>query len=137
MGMTRVRKLKPRAALLVVGLQLATLLVLALSACSGAGGQEEAKARPLPLYPTGPKALRPGEYHSVKFKPPLSFKVGKGWINSGPEGGGQREVERLVGVFGAYSPECVEGKFCEVRARVFSEVRPLVYRWARKSQRLR
>jgi hypothetical protein len=64
----------------VVGL-LATLLVLALSACGGAGGQEEAKARSLPLYPTE-KALRPGEYHSVKFKPPLSFKVGKGWSNT-------------------------------------------------------
>jgi hypothetical protein len=56
---------------------LVTILVLALSACGG-GGQEKAKARPLPLYETA-KALRPGEYHSVKFKPPLSFKVGKGW----------------------------------------------------------
>jgi hypothetical protein len=81
MGMTRVRKLKPRAALLVVGLQLATLLVLALSSCGGAGGQEEAKARPLPLYPTE-NALHPGEYHSVKFKPPLSFEVGKGWSSA-------------------------------------------------------
>jgi hypothetical protein len=78
--MTRVRKLKPRAALLVVGLQLATLLVLALSACGGGSAQEAAKARPLPLYPTA-KALRPGEYHSVRFKPPLSFKLGKGWSN--------------------------------------------------------
>ena len=60
---------------------LVTLLVLALSACGGAGGQEEAKARSLPLYPTE-KPLRPGEYHSVKFKPPLSFKVGKGWSNT-------------------------------------------------------
>src|SRR5215208_8309854 len=78
MGMTRVRNLKPRAALLVVGL-LATLLGLALSACGGGGSaQEEAKARSLPLYPTE-NALHPGEYHSVKFKPPLSFKVGKGW----------------------------------------------------------
>jgi hypothetical protein len=78
MGMTRVSNLKARAALLVVGL-LVTLLILALSACGGAGGQEEAKARPLPLYE---KALSPGEYHSVKFKPPLSFHVGKGWSNT-------------------------------------------------------
>jgi hypothetical protein len=64
------------AALVVVG------LVLALGACGAAGGaKEEAKARSLPLYPTE-KALSPGEYHSVKFKPPLSFKVGKGWSNS-------------------------------------------------------
>ena len=57
------------------------LVILALSACGGAGGQEEAKARPLPLYPTA-KALRPGEYHSVKFKPALSFEVSKGWSNA-------------------------------------------------------
>jgi hypothetical protein len=82
MDMTRVRKLKPRAALLVVGLQLATLLVLALSACGGgSSAQEAAKARSLPLYPTE-NALRPGEYHSVKFKPPFSFEVGKGWSNT-------------------------------------------------------
>jgi hypothetical protein len=63
-----------------VGLLL-MLVILALSSCGGAGDQEEAKARPLPLYPTE-KALRPGEYHSVKFKPPLSFKLGKGWSNN-------------------------------------------------------
>src|SRR5215207_11539317 len=80
MGTTGVRNLKAWAALLVVGL-LVTLLVLALSACDGAGGQEQAKARPLPLDPTG-KALHPGEYHSVKFKPPHSFNVGKGWSNT-------------------------------------------------------
>src|SRR5215212_316646 len=80
MGMSGVSNLKARAALLVVGL-LGTLLVLTLSACGGAGGQEEAKSRPLPLYPTGPKALSPGEYHTVKFKPAFSFKVGKGWEN--------------------------------------------------------
>ena len=75
MGMTRVSNLKAWTTLLMVGL-LATLLVLALSACGGAGGQEEAKARPLPQYE---HPLRSGEYHSVKFKPALSFKVGKGW----------------------------------------------------------
>src|SRR5215211_9169927 len=78
MGMTRVSNLKAWAALLMVGL-LGTLLVLALSACGGAGGQEQAKGRPLPQ---DPKALSPGEYHSVEFKPPLSFKVGKGWENA-------------------------------------------------------
>ena len=79
--MTRISNLKAWAALPVVGL-LATLGVLALSACgSGGSAQEAAKARPLPLYPTE-NVLRPGEYHSVKFKPPLSFKVGKGWSNT-------------------------------------------------------
>ena len=66
MDVIGVSNLKARAALLTVGL-LVTLLVLALSACGGAGGQEQAKGRPLPLYPTGPKALSPGEYHTVKF----------------------------------------------------------------------
>jgi hypothetical protein len=78
MGMTRVSNLKARAALLMVGL-LVTLLVLALSACGGAGGQEQAKARPLPQYE---HPLRSGEYHSVKFNPPLSFKVSKPWSNT-------------------------------------------------------
>ena len=82
MSMTRVSNLKPRAAPLVVGL-LATLLVLALSACGGGGSaQEEANGRPLPQEQG---ALRPGQYHSVKFKPALSFEVGKGWINSAGE----------------------------------------------------
>ncbi len=56
-------------------------MILALTACGSGSAQEGAKARSLPLYPSE-KALRPGEYHSVKFKPPLSFKVGKGWSNT-------------------------------------------------------
>jgi hypothetical protein len=64
---------------------LMTLVALALSACGGGGrgsAQEEAKARPLPQ---DPEALRPGEYHSVDFKPSLSFHVGKGWLNTEPQ----------------------------------------------------
>ena len=94
MGTTGVSNLKARAALLVVGL-LATLLVLALSACGGGGGSgggeqhQQAKARPLPEEEF--KALPPGEYHSEEFKPAFSFRVGKGWqtpdavINETPE----------------------------------------------------
>jgi hypothetical protein len=87
MGVTGVSNLKARVALLVVGL-LATLLVLALSACGGGGGEEQAKAkeqakaRPLPMFE---EDLRPGEYHSGEFEPSLSFSVGKDWQTTGPE----------------------------------------------------
>ena len=73
--------------LLATGVLMA-LVALVLNACgggaSGAGGSsggehhQQAKARPLPHE----KALRPGEYHSVKFKPAFSFHVGKGWRTS-------------------------------------------------------
>ena len=57
---------------------LATLVVLAVNACTG--GQEQAdRLRPLP---EDPKALRPGEYRSEEFKPSLSFRVGKGWSST-------------------------------------------------------
>jgi hypothetical protein len=64
-----------------LGMGVLMVVILALTACGSGSAQQQAKARTLPLYPTG-KALRPGEYHSVKFKPPLSFRVGKGWSNA-------------------------------------------------------
>src|SRR5215203_3612364 len=85
-----------RPALVRLALCVGVLMVviLALTACGSGSAKEEPKARPLPLYE---EALSPGEYHSVKFKPSLSFKVGKGWeiaaeqlseyINLGYEGG--------------------------------------------------
>jgi hypothetical protein len=63
----------------VLGAVMLTILILALTACGSGSAQEEAKSRPLPLYEDD---LRPGEYHSVEFKPPLSFEVGKGWSNT-------------------------------------------------------
>jgi hypothetical protein len=80
---------------LTLGL-LVTLVVLAMGACGGAGegGQEQAKGRPIPQ---DPGALHPGQYHSVKFKLPLSFRVSKGWINSGGELPDFIEVGQLGG----------------------------------------
>ena len=66
---------------LALGL-LVALVILALSACSGVGGQEQGdKPRHLPegSYPI---ALHPGEYRSEEFEPSFSFHVGKGWENN-------------------------------------------------------
>ena len=90
MGMTRVSNLKPRAALLVVGL-LGTLLVLALSACGAGGAKEEAKVRHLP---EDPQKLSPGQYRSEEFKPSFSFSVGKGWNNVPLETSDKLAIER-------------------------------------------
>ena len=64
---------------LAFGAAVSMVVILALTACGSGSAQEEPKGRPLPLYE---EALRPGEYHSVKFKPSLSFEVGKGWSNA-------------------------------------------------------
>jgi len=64
---------------------LVTLGVLALSACGEGEGQEEEAVKDRPL-PQETKPLSPGEYHSVKFKPSLSFNVGKGWSTSDRQG---------------------------------------------------
>jgi hypothetical protein len=61
------------------GVALLMLVVLALTACGSGSAKEQAKARPLPL--SAQQALSPGEYHTVKFKPPFSFKVGEDWEN--------------------------------------------------------
>ena len=72
---------RPALVRLVLGAGVLMVVILALTACGSGSAQEDSKARPLPLDPTGPKALSPGEYHTVKFKPPFSFKVGEDWEN--------------------------------------------------------
>src|ERR687897_749412 len=63
---------------------LVTLVVLAMSACGGAGSQEEQANKPRHL-PHNNATLRPGEYQSQEFEPSLSFRVGKGWEYVAPE----------------------------------------------------
>src|SRR5215217_1280856 len=69
---------RPALVRFALGIGVLMVMILALAACGSGSAQEEAKARPLPQYEN---ALRPGEYHSVKFKPPLSFKVSQPWAN--------------------------------------------------------
>jgi hypothetical protein len=52
------------------------IVILALTGCSSASSQKEAKVRPLP---EPGQTLRPGEYRPEEFEPSLSFHVGKGW----------------------------------------------------------
>lgn len=71
---------RPALMRFALGMGMLMVVMLALTGCGGSGSaQEQAKGRPLPLYE---KALSPGEYHSVEFAPPLSFEVGKGWLNT-------------------------------------------------------
>jgi hypothetical protein len=68
---------------------LATLLVLALSAC---GGNEQV-SKPQPL-PEEEQQLRTGVYRSEEFKPSLTFRVGEGWKNVPVEAPDVLHIER-------------------------------------------
>jgi hypothetical protein len=91
---------------------LVTLVVLALSACGGENQQQASKVRP--LLEEG-QALRPGEYFSGEFKPPLSFRVGEGWttdlemsdalaITQGEDTLGERRLLGIANVQEVYKP---------------------------------
>ena len=73
---------RPALMRLAFGVGVLIVLMLALTSCGSESSQQEAKAHPLPEDAT---ALSPGEYHSVKFKPSFSFRVGKGWSTLAPE----------------------------------------------------
>jgi hypothetical protein len=91
---------------------LVTFVVLALSACGGENQQQASKVRPLPEEG---QALRPGEYFSGEFKPPLSFRVGEGWttdlemsdalaITQGEDTLGERRLLGFANVQEVYKP---------------------------------
>jgi hypothetical protein len=91
---------------------LVTLVLLALSACGGENQQQASKVRPLPEEG---QALRPSEYFSGEFKPPLSFHVGEGWtidlemsgalaITQGEDTLGDRRLLGFANVQEVYKP---------------------------------
>src|SRR5215212_9549980 len=82
---------------------VATIVVLALSAC---GGEKHQKSGPQPL-PEDQKVLRPGEYHSEEFEPSFSFRVGKGWKNVPPEAFDILVLGRETDGFGAVNVQRV------------------------------
>jgi hypothetical protein len=83
-------KARTRDAMLLV-LAATTMVMLALTACSGGLVRKEAKAHPLP---EDDKALRPGTYHSEEFEPSLSFRVGEGWTNAPLEASDELHIRR-------------------------------------------
>lgn len=92
---------------------LATLVVLALSACGegGAEGGGEEQADKPPTLPEEHQELRPGEYRTEEFKPSASFRVGKGWLTSPPEASDVLQLEygettglAFTNVQGIYKP---------------------------------
>jgi hypothetical protein len=69
--------------LLLLGPPVAALL-FAASACGEDEQQRQEEPKPRPLPEVG-QALRPVQYSSEWFEPPLSFGVGEGWSTSPPE----------------------------------------------------
>jgi hypothetical protein len=56
------------AAPMVVAVLVVVGLVLALGACGAGGSKEEAKARPLPLYPTENALLTEGDSRTLFYR---------------------------------------------------------------------
>jgi hypothetical protein len=86
-----------------------TLIVLALSACGGGGKEQANESRSLPEYP---QDLHAATYHANKFKPSVSFTVGKGWALQCPPGsdfvclsrGGENTLFTFLNVHDIYKP---------------------------------
>jgi hypothetical protein len=71
------------------------LSALATVACGAP--DEEAKPRPLPEAEEERQTLRPGEYRSEEFEPPLTFRVGEGWTTGTPEAPEVLRIARTEG----------------------------------------
>ena len=80
-----------RPVLTRLALRMGLLTMLALIAACG-GRPEEDEPRPLPEAEG--QALRPGEYRSEEFEPPLTFRVGEGWALYTPEAPEVLRIER-------------------------------------------
>jgi hypothetical protein len=86
---------RPALMRLVLGVGMLTILILALAACGGGSSAQgssaqEEKAKKVHTIPEDSqvyegKPLPAGRYVTEEFKPPMSFRLGKGWSRGGPE----------------------------------------------------
>jgi hypothetical protein len=81
---------RPALMRLVLGVEMLTMLMLALTACGGGGSAQKGTAEKVHAIPEDSQTyegepLPAGRYVTEEYKPAMSFTLGKGWSRGGAE----------------------------------------------------